>query len=137
MIKIPAGTFNFRVHGIEMEGSNDSGVDTQMPWEHSPRRYHEHVIEMKPFWIDKYPVTNAEFKKFLDAARYHPKDDLNFLRDWHDGTVSGRRGQQTRDVRFARRCARIRRVGRKAAPARVGMAICRPGHRRPRLSVGQ
>ncbi|HEX3119355.1 MAG TPA: formylglycine-generating enzyme family protein, partial [Candidatus Acidoferrum sp.] len=85
MIKIPAGTFNFRVHGIEMEGSNDSGVDTQMPWEDSPRRYHEHVLEMKSFWIDKYLVTNAEFKKFIDAAHYHPKDDLNFLRDWHDG----------------------------------------------------
>jgi gamma-glutamyl hercynylcysteine S-oxide synthase len=85
MVKIPAATFNFRVHGIELEGSNDSGVDTQMPWEQSPRRYHEHVLELKSFWIDKYPVTNAEFKKFLDATRYHPKDDLNFLRDWHDG----------------------------------------------------
>jgi gamma-glutamyl hercynylcysteine S-oxide synthase len=86
MIEIPAGAFTFRVHGIEIEGSNDIGVDTQMPWEDSPRRYHEHVLEMKSFWIDKYPVTNAEFKKFLDATHYHPKDDLNFLRDWHDGT---------------------------------------------------
>ena len=86
MIKIPAGTFTFRVHGIEIEGSNDIGVDTQMPWEDSPRRYHERVLEMKSFWIDKFPVTNAEFKKFLDVTRYHPKDDLNFLRDWHDGT---------------------------------------------------
>jgi gamma-glutamyl hercynylcysteine S-oxide synthase len=86
MIKIPAGTFTFRVHGIEIEGSNDIGVDTQMPWEDSPRRYHEHVLEMKPFWIDRFPVTNAEFKKFIDATHYHPKDDLNFLRDWHDGT---------------------------------------------------
>jgi gamma-glutamyl hercynylcysteine S-oxide synthase len=85
MVKIPAGTFNFRVHGIEMEGSNDVGLDVQMPWEDSARRYHEHVLEMKSFWIDKYPVTNAEFKKFVDAAHYHPKDDLNFLRDWHDG----------------------------------------------------
>jgi len=57
-----------------------------MPWEDSPRRYHEHVLEMKPFWIDRFPVTNAEFKKFIDATHYHPKDDLNFLRDWHDGT---------------------------------------------------
>jgi formylglycine-generating enzyme required for sulfatase activity len=86
MIKIPAGTFTLRVHGIEIEGSNDVGVDTQMPWEDSPRRYHEHVLEMKSFWMDKYPVTNAEFKKFLDASHYRPKDDLNFLRDWHDGT---------------------------------------------------
>jgi iron(II)-dependent oxidoreductase len=31
------------------------------------------------------PVTNAQFKKFLDSTRYHPKDDLNFLRDWKDG----------------------------------------------------
>ena len=38
------------------------------------------------FYIDKYPVTNAEFKKFLDASHYHPQNDLNFLRDWKDGT---------------------------------------------------
>ena len=35
--------------------------------------------------IDKFPVTNAEFKKFLDATHYHPQDDVNFLRDWKDG----------------------------------------------------
>ena len=38
------------------------------------------------FYIDQYPVTNAEFKKFLDATHYHPQDDLNFLRDWKNGT---------------------------------------------------
>ena len=31
-------------------------------------------------------MTNAEFKKFLDATHYHPKDDLNFLHDWKNGT---------------------------------------------------
>jgi formylglycine-generating enzyme required for sulfatase activity len=31
-------------------------------------------------------VTNAEFKKFLEAARYHPADDHNFLRHWSAGT---------------------------------------------------
>jgi gamma-glutamyl hercynylcysteine S-oxide synthase len=41
---------------------------------------------VKPFWIDKYPVTNADFKKFLDATHYRPADDLNFLRDWQNGT---------------------------------------------------
>ena len=44
---------------------------------------------MKPFYIDQYPVTNAEFKKFLDAADYRPKDDHNFLRDWQNGTFPG------------------------------------------------
>ena len=42
-------------------------------------------MRAKSFWIDKYPVTNAQYKKFLDATHYHPQNDLNFLRDWKDG----------------------------------------------------
>jgi iron(II)-dependent oxidoreductase len=86
MIKILQGDFLFKVAGTEIEGLNDMGVDVQYPWEDSPRRFHEHALEIKSFYIDKYPVTNAEFKKFLDSSHYHPKDDLNFLRDWQDGT---------------------------------------------------
>lgn len=82
MVKIPAGNFVFKVQGIEIEGSDDIGVDVQYPWEDSPRRFHERVMPMKSFWIDTYPVTNAQFKKFLDSTHYHPEDDLNFLRDW-------------------------------------------------------
>jgi gamma-glutamyl hercynylcysteine S-oxide synthase len=85
MIKIPGTDFLFRVSGIEIEGFNDVGVDVQYPWEPSPRRFHEHALHINSFYIDKYPVTNAEFKKFLDSTQYHPKDDLNFLRDWKDG----------------------------------------------------
>ena len=86
MMKIPAGEFLFKVQGIEIEGSNDIGVDVQYPWEDSPRRFHEHPMPVKSFWIDTYPVTNAQFKKFLDSTHYHPQDDLNFLRDWKDGS---------------------------------------------------
>ncbi|HET6180505.1 MAG TPA: formylglycine-generating enzyme family protein [Candidatus Sulfotelmatobacter sp.] len=85
MVKIPAAEFQFEVSGIEIEGSNDMGVDAQYPWEDSPRRFHSHAMHIDSFYIDKYPVTNADFKKFLDTAHYHPKDDLNFLRDWKDG----------------------------------------------------
>lgn len=86
MISIPAGDFRFRVEGIEIEGSNDSGVDVQYPWENSPRRMHDHLMHIDAFFIDKYPVTNQEYKAFLDATHYRPGDDLNFLKDWHDGT---------------------------------------------------
>jgi gamma-glutamyl hercynylcysteine S-oxide synthase len=86
MVNIPAGGFDFRVEGIEIEGSDDAGVDVQYPWEDSPRRFHDHPMHIASFWIDKYPVTNAQFKKYLDATHYHPKDDLNFLRDWSHGT---------------------------------------------------
>jgi len=86
MVKIPEANFDFRVSGIEIEGFNDIGVDVQYPWEDTPRRFHDHPMHVKSFWIDKYPVTNAQFKKFLDAAHYHPQDDLNFLREWSNGT---------------------------------------------------
>jgi iron(II)-dependent oxidoreductase len=85
MTKIPGGDFLFKVQGIEIEGFNDAGVDVQYGWEDSPRRYHQHPMQVPSFFIDTYPVTNADFKKFLDATHYHPKDDLDFLRDWKDG----------------------------------------------------
>jgi iron(II)-dependent oxidoreductase len=86
MIRIAAADFLFKVEGIEIEGFNDVGVDVQYPWEDDARRFHEHGISIKPFYIDKYPVVNEEFKRFLDASHYHPKDDLNFLKDWKNGT---------------------------------------------------
>ncbi len=85
MIRIPAANFRFQVAGIEIEGGNDIGVDVEYPWEDSPRRNHDHVINLKSFSIDRFPVTNAEFKRFLDSTRYHPTDDHNFLRDWKNG----------------------------------------------------
>jgi formylglycine-generating enzyme required for sulfatase activity len=86
MIKIPEGNFQFQVRGIEIEGLNGVGVDVQYPWEDSPRQFHDRTLHVKSFWIDKFPVTSQEFKKFLDATHYHPQDDLNFLRDWKNGT---------------------------------------------------
>jgi formylglycine-generating enzyme required for sulfatase activity len=86
MVKIPEADFIFRVNGIEIEGMNDDGVDFQYPWENSARRYHEHKIHISAFWIDKDPVTNAEYKKFLDATHYRPIDDHNFLKDWSKGS---------------------------------------------------
>jgi gamma-glutamyl hercynylcysteine S-oxide synthase len=86
MIRIPGGAFNFKVQGIEIEGEDAPYVDVQFPWEDSPRRFHQHPMQVAPFFIDKYPVTNAKFKKFLDATHYAPKDAIDFLRDWKNGT---------------------------------------------------
>jgi formylglycine-generating enzyme required for sulfatase activity len=85
MLKVPSTAYNFEVNGIEIEGSNEIGVDVQYSWENSPRRQHKAVVQIKSFYIDRYPVTNGEFKKFLDANHYHPKDDHNFLKDWKNG----------------------------------------------------
>jgi iron(II)-dependent oxidoreductase len=85
MVKIPGGMFDFVVSGIEIEGKDGVGVDVQYPWEDAPRRYHHHRMNVKPFFMDRYPVTNAKFKKFLDATGYRPRDDYNFVKDWNNG----------------------------------------------------
>jgi gamma-glutamyl hercynylcysteine S-oxide synthase len=86
MVRIPEADFDFNVKGIEIEGGNDPGVDVQYPWENEPRRTHHHRLHLHSFYIDRTPVTNAEFGKFLDNTHYHPADDHNFLRDWQNGT---------------------------------------------------
>ncbi|MGO8791785.1 MAG: formylglycine-generating enzyme family protein [Terriglobia bacterium] len=94
MVKIPEADFEFQSAGIMIEGGNDVGVDVQYPWEDAPRRYHQHKLHIKSFYIDKYPVTNADFKKFLDATGYHPRDDHNFLRDWKNGAYPEKWGNK-------------------------------------------
>ena len=46
-------------------------------------------MHVQSFYIDKYPVTNAEFKKFVDATHYHPKDALEFSAGLEGWDVSG------------------------------------------------
>jgi len=94
MLLIPATDFVFRVVGIEIEGMNDDGVDVQYPWESSARRYHAQKMHIPQFRIDRYPVSNAEFKEFLTATSYHPADDHNFLRDWKDGAFPASWGKK-------------------------------------------
>jgi formylglycine-generating enzyme required for sulfatase activity len=43
-------------------------------------------MQVRSFYIDRYPVTNADFKRFIGASGYHPADDHNFLRDWSNGS---------------------------------------------------
>jgi len=85
MVAIPAGEFSFQVSGIEVEGYTWAGVDFQYPWESTARRFHRQRMHMKPYFIDQYPVTNAQFKRFMDASGYRPRDDHNFLLDWEQG----------------------------------------------------
>ncbi len=43
--------------------------------------------DLKPFWIDRYPVTNEQFADFLKATGYRPVNAANFLRHWQNGAV--------------------------------------------------
>lgn len=85
MVEIPAGEFDFVVGGIEIEGQTWEGVDVQYPWEDSARRNHRKRMSMQRFFIDRTPVTNAQYLRFVQASGYAPRDAHNYLRDWVDG----------------------------------------------------
>ncbi|MBN8483071.1 MAG: SUMF1/EgtB/PvdO family nonheme iron enzyme [Xanthomonadales bacterium] len=85
MVEIPAGEFDFVVGGVEVEGQAWAGTDVQYPWEDDPRRWHRRRMALRRYFIDRTPVTNAQFKAFVDASGYAPRDAHHFLRHWRDG----------------------------------------------------
>lgn len=96
MVAIAATEFDFAVHGNEIEGQTSEGLDVQYPWEESARRAHRGRVQIGALYIDRYPVTNAQYKAFLDATSYRPRDDHNFLRHWDQGAP--RRGWEHKPV---------------------------------------
>jgi formylglycine-generating enzyme required for sulfatase activity len=83
MVLVSSGEYHFRQinrwrEGLEMlayvEGPmGDSYIE-------------EALVQVPSYFIDKNEVTNAEFKKFLDATGYKPKSSMNFLKHWKKGT---------------------------------------------------
>jgi iron(II)-dependent oxidoreductase len=99
MVTIPAGAFDFVVHGVEIEGQAWDGNDVQYPWEPTPRRFHRHRMQLPAFHIDRTPVTNAQFHAFLQASGYRPRDAHNFVRHWREGApIPGSERQPVRWV---------------------------------------
>lgn len=84
MVLVPADSFSFKADGVMIERSE--GVGVQYPWEAEPSMHHQRKLFLKSFYIDKTPVTCAEFKRFLDDTHYQPKDDHNFLKNWTNGS---------------------------------------------------
>lgn len=72
MVRIPPGKFIF----------NTSSGDAFIPY---PKQDEGKTFSMPSFHMDKYPVTNREFGKFLEASGYKPSDPNNFLKHWEAG----------------------------------------------------
>lgn len=45
----------------------------------------DYWIDLDDYYIDKTEVTNKQYKDFLDATQYRPKDPMNFLKHWTNG----------------------------------------------------
>ncbi|MBL7848913.1 MAG: SUMF1/EgtB/PvdO family nonheme iron enzyme [Cyclobacteriaceae bacterium] len=73
MVSIPKGQIKLKTtHG-----------DDFIPYPADP----EEVIEIAPFYMDKFPVTNAQFEKFVQATGYRPTDTANYLKHWKQGRI--------------------------------------------------
>jgi len=82
-VHVPKGTFHFAVQGVEIEGDDQHCVDVQFPWEQEPIREHEHTMEVGPFYMDKYPVTCANYSRYLSETGFRPTDTYNWLKNWN------------------------------------------------------
>jgi gamma-glutamyl hercynylcysteine S-oxide synthase len=76
MVEIPAGTFVFTSAGHP----DDDNPIIPYPDTKTPR-----TIQMRRFFMDRTPVTNAGFAAFLTTSGYAPGDGSNFLRHWTGG----------------------------------------------------
>ncbi len=73
MIWLPPGQMTYQAQHRFREGGF-------VLYDEGPRR-----LNMLGFHIDRYEVTNADFKQFIDATGYAPDDPHNFLRHWANG----------------------------------------------------
>lgn len=77
MILVPSATINVRL----------SVADDFVP---HPSAGREMAMTADSFLIDRFPVTNAEYLRFIRETRYIPADTSNYLRHWVSGMpVSG------------------------------------------------
>ncbi len=74
MVKIPAGNFACHTtHGDDFIPYPDFNEDSN--------------YAMRAYYMDRFPVTNKQFKIFLGATHYLPKDTSNFLKNWIHGKI--------------------------------------------------
>ncbi|KAI7900048.1 C-type lectin protein [Cokeromyces recurvatus] len=89
MVRIEGDIFNFRVNGLCSHPNGPSeytGIDIKYPWEFQPSRTHApYRMKINTFYMDAYPVTESQFKNFLDESGYKPTDPTNFLKHWIGG----------------------------------------------------
>lgn len=74
MVKIPSGTFLWKTT------QGDEFI-------RYPKLNTTDAVTMPSYYMDKFPVTNKQFKEFLDATGYVPSDGANFLKHWEGSSI--------------------------------------------------
>ncbi len=108
MVLIPAGEFEMGNKGpaVKMYGP----LEDELPL---------HTVDVDAFYIDKYEVTNADFKKFLDANPEWQKDNVKFvgnetyLGDWNGTDYPEGQGNHPVNVDWYAAMAYAKWVGKR------------------------
>jgi gamma-glutamyl hercynylcysteine S-oxide synthase len=74
MVMIPSGSFKMRV----------TQGDQFIPY---PITGFPREVKISELYMDKHPVTNLQFKAFLESTQYSPKDMHRFLAHWVEGEI--------------------------------------------------
>jgi formylglycine-generating enzyme required for sulfatase activity len=77
MVEIPAGEFRFYTK---------RDASTLEPFIPFPDFSDTVTISLPNFFMDKYPVTNNQFKSFIDQTSYKPEDTTSYLKHWLNGS---------------------------------------------------
>ncbi len=75
---IPEGTFRFYTR------RDPGAADPFIPL---PDHHDTVVVQMRKFYMDKYPVTNRDWLIFMKRTNYIPRDTTNFLKHWVTGSI--------------------------------------------------
>jgi formylglycine-generating enzyme required for sulfatase activity len=76
MVEIPGGKFRFYTK------RSPSSLEPFIPL---PDLKDTIEVEMKKFYMDRYPVTNGEYFNFIKQTSYNPDDRSNYLKHWING----------------------------------------------------
>lgn len=75
MVRVPPGKFVFKTtHGDAFISYPEEGEGEE--------------FVMQAFWMDRTPVTNSQFRQFMQATGYRPSDTTNFLKHWPNGKIA-------------------------------------------------
>jgi formylglycine-generating enzyme required for sulfatase activity len=74
MVLIKSGSFEFKAEN----------TDQFIPY---PDVKEPVTTRIEAFYLDQFPVTNLQFRGFLESSGYLPSDPVNFLKHWENGGI--------------------------------------------------
>ncbi len=86
MVEVPAGEFTMGLDENELQAIVDElGGIIKYHFNATPK----HKVNLPTFYIDKFEVTNEEYKKFVDATKHAPPEE-----GWEDGNYPSKAGKK-------------------------------------------